>query len=63
MKRFIPIKYYISIVKDKLKEELKCYNTRPHLGAIYFGDNQADVFLKKHALRVAIFRSKYEQCI
>lgn len=23
MKRFIPIKYYISIVKDKLKEELK----------------------------------------
>ena len=26
MKRFIPIKCYISIVKDKLKEELKCYN-------------------------------------
>ena len=41
MKRFIPIKHYISIVKDKLKEELKCCNTRPHLGAIYFGDNPA----------------------
>ena len=47
MKRFIPIKYYISIVKDKLKEELKCYNTRPHLGAIYFGDNPAsDSYIK-----------------
>ena len=28
MKRFIPIKCYISIVKDKLKEELKCYNIK-----------------------------------
>ena len=47
MKRFIPIKYYISIVKDKLKEELKCYSTRPHLGAIYFGDNPAsDSYIK-----------------
>ena len=31
MKQFIPVKDYISIVKDKLKEELKCYNTRPIL--------------------------------
>ena len=47
MKRFIPIKYYISIVKDKLKEELKCCNTRPHLGVIYFGDNPAsDSYIK-----------------
>lgn len=41
MKRFIPIEYYVSIEKDEIKKELKCCNTRPHLGAIYFGDNPA----------------------
>lgn len=47
MKQFIPVKDYVSIVKDKLKEELKCYNTRPHLGVIYFGDNPAsDSYIK-----------------
>ena len=47
MKQFIPVKDYVSIVKNKLKEELKRYNTRPHLGAIYFGYNQAsDSYIK-----------------
>lgn len=41
MKRFIPIEHYVSIEKDEIKKELKCCNTRPHLGAIYFGDNSA----------------------
>ena len=47
MKRFIPIKYYVSTEKDEIKKELKCCNTRPHLGAIYFGDNPAsDSYIK-----------------
>lgn len=47
MKRFIPIEYYVSIEKDEIKKELKCCNTRPRLGAIYFGDNQAsDSYIK-----------------
>ena len=47
MKRFIPIEYYVSIEKKKKKKELKCCNTRPHLGAIYFGDNPAsDSYIK-----------------
>ena len=47
MKRFIPIKYDVSTEKDEIKKELKCCNTRPHLGAIYFGDNPAsDSYIK-----------------
>lgn len=47
MKQFIPIEYYVSIEKNKIKKELKCCNTRPHLGAIYFGDNPAsDSYIK-----------------
>lgn len=47
MKRFIPIEHYVSIEKDEIKKELKCCNTRPRLGAIYFGDNPAsDSYIK-----------------
>lgn len=47
MKRFIPIEHYVSIEKDEIKKELKCCNTCPHLGVIYFGDNPAsDSYIK-----------------
>lgn len=47
MKQFIPVKDYVSIEKDKIREELKCYSTRPHLGTIYFEDNPAsDSYIK-----------------
>ena len=47
MKRFIPIEHYVSIEKDDVKKELKCCNTRPRLGVIYFGDNPAsDSYIK-----------------
>lgn len=47
MKQFIPVKDYVSIEKDKIREELKCYSTRPHLSTIYFEDNPAsDSYIK-----------------